>query len=97
MIDLAESNSRMKDFYDVYQLLSKRRFNAEVLQMAIKQTFENRKTALDQNHPLFESSFADDPDRNQLWMRFVKRSKLDESVSFQDAMQVIRVFLMPKI
>ena len=52
MIDLAESNSRMKDFYDVYQLLSKRRFDAEVLQMAIKQTFENRKTALDQNHPL---------------------------------------------
>lgn len=97
MIDLAESNSRMKDFYDVYQLLSRHRFDAEVLQMAVKQTFENRKTALYQNHPLFESSFADDPDRNQLWARFIKRSKLDESVSFQEAMRVIRVFLMPKI
>jgi predicted nucleotidyltransferase component of viral defense system len=96
MIDLAESNSRMKDFYDVYQLLSKHRFDAETLQMAVKQTFKNRKTALQRNHPLFESSFADNPDRNQLWERFIQRSKLDESVSFQEAMRVIRVFLMPK-
>jgi predicted nucleotidyltransferase component of viral defense system len=96
MIDLAESNSRMKDFYDVYQLLSKHLFDAEVLQMAVKQTFENRKTVLKRNHPLFDSSFADNPDRNQLWERFIQRSKLDESVSFQEAMRVIRVFLIPK-
>lgn len=96
MIDLAESNSRMKDFYDVYQLLSKHRFDADVLQKAVKQTFENRKTALQRDHPLFQPSFADNPERNQLWERFLQRSKLDESVPFQDAMQVIREILMPQ-
>jgi predicted nucleotidyltransferase component of viral defense system len=35
MIDLAESNSRMKDFYDVYQLLANRRYKADVLKMAM--------------------------------------------------------------
>lgn len=96
MIDLAESNSRMKDFYDVYQLLSQKRFDAKSLQIAINQTFKNRGTALRRNHSLFETSFADDPVRNQLWEGFLRRSKLSESVSFPEVMRVIRAFLMPE-
>ncbi len=95
MIDLAESNSRMKDFYDVHQLLSKKRANLETLKQAVAQTFKNRGTASRPNHPLFEPNFAIDPDRLKLWENFLKRSKLDGSIAFSTVMLSIRADLQP--
>ena len=95
MIDLSESNSRMKDFYDVYQLLSKKQFDPEILQLAVSQTFRNRGTVMRRNHPIFETTFADDPTRNKLWEGFLLRSKLSDSVAFPEVMQCIREHLLP--
>lgn len=44
MISLAEANTRMKDFYDLYRLLRPERYNPETLQAAIAETFKNRQT-----------------------------------------------------
>lgn len=93
MIDLAESNSRMKDFYDVWQLLSKGRFDADTLQKAIFQTFTNRKTALTPNHPIFNAAFGEDTGRSKLWEGFLRRSKLDAAPPFPEVMIVIRKHL----
>lgn len=93
MIDLAEANSRMKDFYDVYQLLSKKRFDPNTLQEAILQTFKRRNTKLQPDHPLFQPDFAEDPIRNELWQNFLRRAKLDESLTFSEVLQVIREVL----
>lgn len=95
MIDLAESNSRMKDFYDVHQLLSKKRVNIETLKQAVAQTFKNRGTASRRGHPLFDPNFATDPDRLKLWENFLKRSKLDDSIAFSTVMQSICADLQP--
>lgn len=94
MIDLSESNSRMKDFYDVYQLLSKKQFDPEILQQAIAQTFKNRGTVARGKHPIFETAFADDPTRNKLWEGFLLRSKLGDSVAFPEVMRCIREELL---
>ncbi len=96
MIDLAESNSRMKDFYDVYQLLSRKRYDPEILKLAIAQTFKKRQTTLTSNHPLFSPAFANDPNRQQLWSNFLRRTKLDESIGFDAVLGLIRAVLMPK-
>ena len=96
MIDLAEANSRMKDFYDVYQLLSKKQYTPEVLKEAILQTFSRRNTALTPDHPLFQASFAENPARNNLWGNFLKRVKLDDSLSFSEVMDVIIAVLKPE-
>jgi predicted nucleotidyltransferase component of viral defense system len=96
MIDLAESNSRMKDFYDVYQLLSKKRYAPETLKSAIAQTFQNRQTILRPNHPLFTADFANDPSRRQLWASFLRRTKLDESLGLDTVLGLIREVLKPK-
>jgi predicted nucleotidyltransferase component of viral defense system len=93
MIDLSESNSRMKDFYDVHQLLSQKQFDPETLQRAISQTFKNRGTIVRLKHPIFEALFADDPTRNKLWEGFLHRSKLGNSVAFSEVMQCIREHL----
>lgn len=95
MIDLAESNSRMKDFYDVHQLLSKKRVNIETLKQAVAQTFKNRGTASRRGHPLFDPNFATDPERLKLWENFLKRSKLDGSIAFSTVMQSICADLQP--
>ncbi len=95
MIDLSESNSRMKDFYDIYQLLSQQRFDPETLQLAILNTINNRGTITKQNHPVFEDWFADDPTRNKLWEGFLIRSKLDHSIEFREVMLSIREVLLP--
>jgi Nucleotidyl transferase AbiEii toxin, Type IV TA system len=53
MIDLAEMNSRMKDFYDLYRLLSQHKYDSVILQQAILNTFQRRKTVYIENHSLF--------------------------------------------
>ena len=44
MIDLAEVNTRMKDFYDVYHLLKNHQVDPKTLEQAIQQTFRRRET-----------------------------------------------------
>ncbi len=95
MIDLSESNSRMKDFYDVYQLLSKKHFDPKTLQRAVSQTFKNRGTVVQRNHPLFEPAFASDPTRLKLWEGFLTRSRLGEAVAFAEVMQCIQEHMLP--
>lgn len=96
MIDLAESNSRMKDFYDVYQLLSQKRYDPDTLKLAVVQTFQNRQTVLKPSHPLFAPDFVQDPSRKQLWAFFLKRTKLDESLGFEAVVGLISEILKPK-
>jgi len=44
MVSLGELNSRMKDFYDIYILLSEKKLNRDILQEAIEITFQRRGT-----------------------------------------------------
>jgi len=49
MIKLSLLNSRMKDFYDIYALSKRKHFEGRVLQEAIFQTFQRRKTPFERN------------------------------------------------
>lgn len=44
IVSLGELNSRMKDFYDIFILLSEKKFNRDILQNAIVETFKRRGT-----------------------------------------------------
>ncbi len=95
MIELSEVNSRYKDFYDVYKILTSQNLNVEVLEKAVMTTFENRNTPFQENHPLFSDSFAKDESRNTQWKRFLKKIKQDEELKFEDVMKLIRMKLLP--
>jgi predicted nucleotidyltransferase component of viral defense system len=95
MIELSEVNSRYKDFYDVYKILTSQNLNAEVLDEAVKATFVNRSTSYQGNHPLFSESFAKDESRNTQWKRFLKKIKQDKELKFEDVMKLIRMKLLP--
>lgn len=89
MIDLSVVNSRMKDFYDIYQILTTQKINPEHLTQAIRETFRNRSTKYTQHHSLFSDEFASDPKRIIQWKAFLKKSHLDQNLDFRVVVEVI--------
>ena len=86
MIDLAEENSRMKDFFDVYRILESNKVNEEMLQQAITATFSNRETGYKPDHILFAEEFVKSPTR----IAFLRKIKYTEELSFETVMTVIK-------
>lgn len=95
MISLAEFNSRMKDFYDVYRVLHSDNYEEGVLQKAIAGTIARRNTTLSTNHAIFSVHFVTDEKRNSQWQAFLKRANLEENLVFSDVMDLIKKKLKP--
>lgn len=95
MIDLSEFNSRYKDFYDVYRILSRYTIDDTVLSEAIRATFKNRGTLYRTNHPLFTADFAKDTNRNRQWNNFLKQIKQSGFKNFEVVMGLIAERLEP--
>jgi predicted nucleotidyltransferase component of viral defense system len=94
MIELAEANSRMKDFYDVFYLIGLQKFDSTMLKKAISATFANRNTRFSPNHSLFAPDFSKDKIRNERWNAFLKKSNLDV-FPFSEAHQIVVDYLKP--
>ncbi len=88
-------NSRYKDFYDIYVLSKKYRFQYADLKGAVKETFENRKTAMMMNTPAFGNEFIDDPVHQTRWNAFLKKKKALIQVTINEAMERIKKFASP--
>lgn len=95
MLDRDVFNSRMKDFFDCYQILTSYDIDSEELYEAIKATFDNRKLEHLTDRQLFTESFAKDPDRNIRWNTFLKKIQWKEVLPFPIVMQLIREKLQP--
>ena len=95
MISLSLGNSRMKDFFDVYQILTRQEIDSEILGEAIKATFANRDTKYVENHPLFTEEFFADTNRTLYWEGFLRRIKFSESLPFDTVGILIRDKLQP--
>lgn len=95
MISLSLGNSRMKDFFDVYQILTNQKTDAETLGDAIQATFANRGTTYIENHPLFTEKFFADTNRIMYWKSFLKKINFDPTLSFDTVGSLIRNRLLP--
>lgn len=73
MLDRDEYNSRMKDFFDCYQLLTKRELHDETLYDAIKATFDNRELEYNPKLKLFTAEFVNDANRQMQWKLFLRK------------------------
>ncbi|WP_161488195.1 nucleotidyl transferase AbiEii/AbiGii toxin family protein [Sedimentisphaera cyanobacteriorum] len=68
MVTLGFANSRMKDFYDVYQLAGKFEFDGKLLAQAIQNTFRRRGTAIPEELPTsFTREFYEDKLKQSQW------------------------------
>lgn len=80
-------NTRMKDFYDIYVLISKNKdiLNIQNLRIAIKNTFEHRKTEIN----ILEiqeiiTEIEKDKDMKNLWKNYQKNATYANEIKFDD-------------
>lgn len=96
MISLAVTNSRMKDFHDIYALAASRRFLGRSLARAIHATFDRRGTPLPEGRPLvLTRDFLADPNRQSQWRAFLRRSRLEAVPDGGELADALYEFLGP--
>lgn len=95
-LDLAELNSRMKDFYDIWILSRKYPFHGSILQDAIMATCQRRSTPLSSQTLIFSKEFADRSGKHVQWKTFLQKTQIPGiSEDFPMIMESIRKFLHP--
>lgn len=96
MIDRDVANSRMKDFFDCYMLLTTHTdIDDHVLKDAIFATFDNRKMQYNANLQLFTEAFVTDETRLKRWSTFLKKIKWEKQISFTEMMSILTDKLQP--
>jgi predicted nucleotidyltransferase component of viral defense system len=97
LVVLETSNSRMKDFFDLYVLARQFPFEGERLRSAIESTFVRRGTLISAEKPVgLTPAFSEDNIKKAQWSAFVKRQKLTEQeLPLDTVIAGISEFLLP--
>ena len=92
MVEKDTENSRMKDFFDCYQILKHQSdlIDEATLSEAIHATFENRETVIADNLQLFTDDFSNNGLRNSMWKNFLKKINWKDNIEFVEVMEVIK-------
>ncbi|THF64861.1 nucleotidyl transferase AbiEii/AbiGii toxin family protein [Pseudothauera nasutitermitis] len=74
---LGMANSRMKDYFDLWVLLTEEVFAPDELRRAVQATFARRKLAMPIDLPVgLSDAFAQDPAKQRQWTAFLKKNGL---------------------
>lgn len=97
MVVRGGSNSRMKDFYDIWQLSRLAEHSARMLRTAIENTFKRRGTELPWELPYaLTTEFAHRPEKPVQWHAFCRKNHLsDAPLEFEEIVMSIAAFLAP--
>lgn len=95
MVALGRTNSRMKDFYDIWILSRSFTFDDDRLARAIAATFARRGTDIPTELPdALSPAFAADEQKQRQWRAFVEDVTLDPG-KLKDVLNAVAAFLMP--
>lgn len=94
-VDLADQNSRMKDYYDLYHILLSNSYNEVILKDAVIHTFQNRHTTYDENNAFFRTDFSKSDQMEIKWKAFLKKLGKSYDISFKDTVDYIQQILKP--
>ena len=94
IVSLAYDNSRFKDYYDLYVLATTHDFGGSEMVDAVRETFKNRHSLLNEI-AAFEDGFAVDPLRRSRWNAFVKKKKALLPITLQETIIMIQKFMLP--
>ena len=96
MVALDMINTRMKDFYDIWFLLSTLDIDDTSLESAIRKTFSRRKTELPIDIPAsLTAAFTKDQTKVKQWQAFLRKNRLSSDLTLHQAASVIRRRLLP--
>jgi predicted nucleotidyltransferase component of viral defense system len=94
IVDLGLTNTRMKDYFDLWFLAASFSFEAATLAEAIAATFNRRATLLPESLPPgLTAAFADDGLKQSQWRGFLGRSGLSEGLQLSRVVTEIGGFL----
>jgi hypothetical protein len=78
IISLGMTNTRMKDYFDIWVILRKSELDLEVLRSAVMATIKRRSTLMPENLPLgLSDEFAQNKNKNMQWNAFLTKNQLD--------------------
>jgi predicted nucleotidyltransferase component of viral defense system len=87
---LGMTNTRMKDFFDLWVLLRDEATDDAEIRRAVEATFARRQTAMPGNLPIgLSNEFAQDRAKQVQWRAFLNRNKLD-SVDLGNVVRFVR-------
>ena len=95
IIDLADQSSRMKDYYDIYHLLTSFQYDTAILQDAINRTFENRHTPYNAGTMFFREDFPNHPQMQVRWSAFLRKAAINSALSFTEVVRWLQDTLRP--
>jgi hypothetical protein len=97
MVTLGMTNSRMKDFFDIWVLSRAFAYDGTVLGSAIRQTFARRGRQIPAVAPLgLTREFAGGDTQQQRWKGFLKRAAIPEPhPTCESVVGSVEAFLMP--
>ena len=72
------TNTRMKDFFDLWVAAARHHAGDAVLKRAIEATFARRQTGIPGARPIgLSDAFAEDTTKQVQWRAFLKKNRLD--------------------
>ena len=78
IVSLGMANTRLKDYFDLWVLLTTQELDPELVQAAIVATLDRRKTPMPASTPIgLTSVFGDDPQKIKQWQAFIKKNQLE--------------------
>lgn len=97
MIILGDRNSRIKDFFDIHYLASHFEFDRTTLRVAIRQTFDRRRTPIPPDAPVaLTREYWANPSRPAQMRAFSRRARISVPDDFAEVCsQVLSGFLCP--
>jgi hypothetical protein len=97
MVDLGLSNSRMKDYFDLWFLSVHFAFAGQDLATAVRSTFERRRTPIPTELPVALShAFAGNASKLTQWQAFTRRTRLaSEAPPLPTVVEALASFLGP--
>ena len=99
MIKLGELNSRMKDFYDIWNILQHETISGEELQKACVATFEHRKTPFNLDDDFFSTELAQSNQKQTQWIAFIGKKGIQGIApnSFEEITIQLQAFFRPMV
>ncbi|MBC8206094.1 MAG: nucleotidyl transferase AbiEii/AbiGii toxin family protein [Kiritimatiellales bacterium] len=98
-IKLGELNSRMKDFYDIWNIIQHEEIDGAELQKACGATFEQRETLFDLEVRFFSENFSEALGKETQWTAFVRKQGLEDvaPAGFEEVVGILQTFFRPMV
>ena len=97
LVSLGMTNSRMKDFYDLWAISETFSFDGKIVAEAIRATFNRRQTVVPSETPVaLTRAFAEDGTKQSQWRGFLRRTAIDMAPGpFVELQRKVAAFVVP--